>query len=69
MDKITAVYQWERDTKRTRRFAELLGQGPELSGLVYLKKAALQALTGGELPERIRLTVEVDAGGSGLTQS
>ena len=59
MDKLEATFTIEKDTKRTRRFAEEPADGPPIIGTIYVQQWALKKLTGGDLPERIRVTVVV----------
>jgi hypothetical protein len=54
-DRIEAVLEVERETKRTYRYRELpAGERPEVIGTLYVQKWA----TGNPPPQRIRLTVE-----------
>ena len=50
----------ERDTKRTRRFAEEPSNGAPIIGTLYVQQWALKQLSGGELPERVRVVVTVE---------
>ena len=60
VDKLEAVFENEKDTKRTRRYAEVAGDGPAIANTIYLQKAALERLGGGQLPERVRVTVTIE---------
>ena len=56
---IEVAFEFDRDTKNTRRFAEV----PEsefaepLIGTLYVKKSALAEANGGALPESLTLTI------------
>jgi len=54
------TFTFERDTKNTRRFAEDPSDGPPIVGTLYIQQWALRKLTGGDLPERLRVTVAVE---------
>ena len=58
MDKLEATFTVEKDTKRTRRFTEDTDGAPAI-GTLYVQQWALKKLTGGTLPERIRVKVEL----------
>jgi len=60
MDKLELVFTVEKDTKNTRRYQEETGDGPPVIGTLYLQQWALRKLTGGNLPDRVRVTVTVD---------
>lgn len=60
MDELEATFTVEKDTKRTRRYSEEPGDGPPVIGTLYVQQWALKKLTGGELPERVRVTVTVE---------
>jgi len=49
----------EKDTKNTRRYLEEATDGPQIIGTLYLQQWALRKLTGGDLPERVHVTVTV----------
>jgi hypothetical protein len=63
MDELQAVFTLERDTKRTRRFAEEAGDRPPIIGTIYVQQWALKKLTGDGLPGRIRVKVMVESEG------
>jgi len=55
--KIVREFDFERDTKNTRRFAESETDAhPVAVGTLYLKNDALSEL--GATPERVRVTIE-----------
>ena len=60
MDKLEAVFELEKETKNTVRYAEVSGDQAPIANTVYLQKWALQALGGGEYPKRIRVTVAAE---------
>ena len=60
MDKLELTFQVETDTKNTRRYQEEAGDGPPIIGTLYVQQWALRKLTGGDLPERVTVTVTVD---------
>ena len=60
MDKLELTFQVEKDTKNTRRYQEEAGDGPPIIGTLYVQQWALRKLTGGDLPERVTVTVTVD---------
>jgi hypothetical protein len=60
MEKLELRFQVERDTKNTRRYQEEASDGPPIIGTLYVQQWALRKLTGGGLPERVRVTVTVD---------
>jgi len=60
MDKLELAFQVERDTKNTRRYKEEASDGPPIIGTLYVQQWALRKLTGGNLPNRLRVTVTVD---------
>ena len=49
-----------KDTKNTRRCQEEAGDGPPIIGTLYVQQWALRKLTGGDLPDRLRVTVTAD---------
>lgn len=57
MDKLEAIFENEKDTKNTRRYAEVPGDDPAICNTIYLQKAALERLGGGTMPERIKVVV------------
>ena len=59
MDKLQATFTVERDTKNTRRYSEDMSDRPPVIGTIYVQQWALNQLAGGNLPERVRVTVEV----------
>ena len=59
MDKLQATFKVEKDTKNTRRYAEVPGDGPPIINTIYVQKWAAKKLAGGQMPDRIRVTVEV----------
>ncbi|MBC7250085.1 MAG: hypothetical protein H5T62_07355 [Anaerolineae bacterium] len=56
--KLEATFVFEKDTKRTRRFAEDTN-GPPIIGTLYVQQWALRQLTGGDLPNRVRVSITV----------
>ena len=60
MDKLELTFQVEKDTKNTRRYHEEAGDGPPIIGTLYVQQWALRKLTGGDLPDHVRVTVTVD---------
>ena len=56
--KLETTFVFEKDTKRTRRFTEET-DGPPIIVTLYVQQWALRQLTGGNLPHRVRVTVEV----------
>jgi len=59
MDKLELTFKVEKDTKNTRRYQEEAGDGSPIIGTLYVQQWALRKLTGGDLPERVRVTVTV----------
>ena len=59
MDKLKLTFKVEKDTKNTRRYQEETSDGPPIIGTLYVQQWALRKLTGGDLPERVRVTVTV----------
>ena len=57
--KLSSVFETERETSNTIRFKEQETEAPPLMGLVYVQKWALRKLNGGQMPAKIRVTVEV----------
>ncbi len=60
MDKLELTFKVEKDTKYTRRYQEEASDGPPIIGTLYVQRWALRKLTGGDLPDRVRVTVTVD---------
>ncbi len=60
MDKLQAVFTVEKDTKNTRRYKESDTNGAPIIGTLYVQQWALKKLGGGQLPERVRVTVTVE---------
>jgi len=60
MGKLELTFQVEKDTKNTRRYREEATDGPPIIGALYVQQWALRKLTGGDLPDRLRVTVAVD---------
>ena len=60
MDKLELTFKVEKDTKNTRRYQEEAGDGPPIIGTLYVQQWALRKLTGGDLPDCVRVTVTVD---------
>ena len=59
MDRLGLTFKTEKDTKNTRRYQEEAGNGPTIIGTLYVQQWALRKLTGGDLPDRVRVTVTV----------
>ncbi len=57
--KLEAIFKVDRDTKNTRRYAEDATDRPPIMNTAYVQLWALRKLTGGDLPKRIRITLEV----------
>ncbi len=49
-----------KDTQTTRRYQEEATDDLPVIGTLYVQQWALRKLTGGDLPERLRVTVTVD---------
>ncbi len=60
MDKLELTFQVEKDTKNTRRYQEEASDGPPIIGTLYVQQWALRKLAGGDMPDRLRVTVTVD---------
>ena len=60
MDKLELTFQVEKDTKNTRRYQEEASDSPPIVGTLYVQQWVLRKRTGGDLPERVRVTVTVD---------
>jgi hypothetical protein len=60
MDELELTFKVEKDTKNTRRYQEEAGDGPPIIGTLYVQQWALRKLTGGDLPDRVRVTVTVE---------
>ena len=60
MDELELVFQVEKDTKNTHHYQEEASDGPPIVGTLYVQQWALHKLTGGDLPDRVRVTVTVD---------
>jgi len=60
MEKLELTFKAEKDTKNTRRYQEEATDGPPIVGTLYIQQWALRKLTGGDLPDRVRVTVTVD---------
>jgi len=58
MDKLELTFTVEKDTKNTRRFQEEASDSPPVIGTLYVQQWALRKLTGGDLPDRVTVTVE-----------
>ena len=48
-----------KDTKNTQRYQEEATDGPPVIGTFYVQQWVLRKLTGGRLPEQVRVTVSV----------
>jgi len=59
MTKLEAVFEFEKDTKNTRRYSESL-EGPPIIGTLYLQQWAAKRLGNGTLPARIRVVVTAE---------
>ena len=61
MDQLELTFKVEKDTKNTRRYQEEASDGPTIIGTLYVQQWALRKLTGGgNLPDRLRVTVTVE---------
>ena len=60
MDELELTFEVEKDTKNTRRYQEEASDSPPVIGTLYVQQWALRKLTGGDLPDRVRVTVTVD---------
>jgi len=58
-NELELVFTVEKDTKNTRRYQEEATDGPPVIGTLYVQQWALRKLTGGRLPERVRVRVSV----------
>jgi len=58
-EELTVVFENERDTKNTRRYAEVPGDGPPVVGTIYVQQWALKQLGGGTMPEKIQVTIAI----------
>ena len=57
--KLELVFTVEKDTRNTRRYKEDNADGPPAVGTLYVQQWALRRLTGGRLPDRVRVTIVV----------
>jgi hypothetical protein len=64
MDKLELTFKVEKDTKNPRRYQEEASDGPPIIGTLYVQQWALCKLTGGDLPDRLRVTVTVGEHGT-----
>ena len=64
MDKLELKFKVEKDTKNTRRYQEEAADRPAVIGTLYIQQWALRKLTGGDLPDCVRVTLEVDKSGT-----
>ena len=64
MNKLELTFQVEKDTKNTRRYQEEASDGPPIIGTLYVQQWALRKLTGGDLPDCMRVTVTVEERGT-----
>ena len=48
-----------KNAQNTRRYQEEAGDGPPIIGTLYVQQWTLRKLTGGDLPDRVRVTVMV----------
>jgi hypothetical protein len=61
VNRLVLEFRKAKETKGTFRYEEVEAAGGEVAvGSLYIKKAAL----GDQPPERLRVTIEGDAGGS-----
>jgi len=51
---------FEKETKNTRRYAEVAEDSPPIIGTLYVQKWAANKLGGGQPPERIQATITAD---------
>ena len=58
-EELVAVFEIERDTKNTRRYAEVAEDGPPVVGTIYVQQWALRRIGGGTMPEKIQVTITV----------
>ena len=59
-NKLELIFTVERDTKNTRRYKEEATDGPPVIGTLYVQQWALRKLTGGNMPDRVRVTVTIE---------
>ncbi|KXG75512.1 hypothetical protein AN618_18850 [Fervidicola ferrireducens] len=52
---LEAVFEYEKETKNTVRFAEVIGENPAIVGTIYIQKFALNKLGN---PKKIKITIE-----------
>jgi len=57
--KLISVFETQKETENTIRYKEQETEAPPLMGQVYVQKWALRKLNGGQVPAKIRVTVEV----------
>lgn len=58
-DIIKVQFTFERDTKNTRRYQEVVAEGaPTMIGTLYVQKFVGQAFDGGKLPDALTVTIE-----------
>jgi hypothetical protein len=57
--KLETTLVFEKDTRRTRRFTVQETDAPPIISTLYVEQWALRKLTGGSLPQRVRVTIEV----------
>lgn len=55
MMALEAVFEYEKETKNTVRFAEKIGENPAIVGTIYIQKYALNKLGN---PKQIKVTIE-----------
>jgi hypothetical protein len=60
MKKLELIFEFEKDTKNTRRYQEKTGDMPPVIGNLYVQQWALRKLTGTDLPDTVHVTVTVD---------
>jgi len=61
--QIEITFTKEKETKNTVRYSEDTSDGPPKVGTIYVQQWALRrlGLTGGEFPNRLKVTIEVVA--------
>lgn len=52
-------FEKSKETKNTVMYGELQGDEPAKIGSLYVQKWALKELTGGDFPEKLKVTLEV----------
>ena len=59
MGKLELTFKVEKDIKNTRRYQEEASDGPPIIGTLYVQQLELRKVTGGDLPDCVRVTLTV----------